>query len=286
MTGEAVAAVFDAAADLVPELRRGMVDRRGTIDSENPSGETQLAADAWADERFEQRLTAIDGVGAYASEEREGVVDSGTGLSVAVDPLDGSSNLRSNNPTGSIIGVYDGDLPASGRDLVAAGYLLYGPVTTLVVAHEGSVRTEAVVDGQRRTVETDYTLPDDATVYGFGGGRDDWLSPFRAYADEVSSELKLRYSGAFIADVSQVLTYGGVFAYPALASRPEGKLRTQFEGAPMAYVVESAGARSSDGREELLDRPVEDLHERTPVHVGSAGYIDRLEATLAQEASR
>jgi len=285
MTGETVSAVFDAAAELVPELRAGLVDRRQTLDSENPSGEVQLAADEWADRRFAGELSAIEGVGEYASEERDAVLDCGTGLSVAVDPLDGSSNLHSNNPAGSIVGVYDAPLPAGGGHLVAAGYFLYGPVTTLTLARDGDVRTDVVVEGQRRTVEADVTLPSDPTVYGFGGGRDSWRPPFRAYAETVTEELKLRYSGALVADVTQVVSRGGVFAYPGLSSRPEGKLRAQFEGVPVAYVVECAGGQSSDGRQSLLERSVTDLHERTPVVVGSPEYVDRYEALRTQVVS-
>jgi fructose-1,6-bisphosphatase I len=231
-------------------------------------------------------VTAVDGVGAYASEERADVLDCGTGLSVTVDPLDGSSNLPSNNPVGSILGFYDAPLPATGRQLVAAAYVLYGPVTTITVAGEDTVRTEVVADGERRPVETDRTLPADPTVYGFGGGAESWPAPFSDYADQVAEELKLRYSGALVADVNQVLERGGVFAYPELDSRPAGKLRHQFEAAPMAHVLETAGGRSSDGRQSLLDVSVEDLHARTPVHVGSPEYVERLEARFASEVAQ
>ncbi len=124
------------------------------------------------------------------------------------------------------------------------------------------------------------TLPDDPTVYGFGGRVPDWPEAFTAYAREVEDELKLRYGGAMIGDVNQVLTYGGVFAYPGLESRPEGKLRLQFEGNPMAYIIESAGGRSSDGETSILDVTPEDLHQRVPLHIGNAELIDRLESAL------
>jgi fructose-1,6-bisphosphatase I len=281
---DTVETVFDAVAAPAPEIREGLVDRRNERGNRNPSGERQLAADTWADGLFAERLTAIDGVGAYASEEREAVSGSGDGLSVAVDPLDGSSNLPSNNPVGSIVAIYDGDLPAPGRALVAAAYVLYGPVTTMTAARDGTVTTYAVNDGERRPIETDQRLPDSPTVYGFGGGREEWPAPFAKYASEVRKELKLRYSGALIADVNQVLTYGGVFAYPALNSRPEGKLRHQFEAAPIAYIIESAGGRSSNGTRSLLETGVDSLHGRTPVHGGSPEYIDRLEAAVGEEA--
>jgi fructose-1,6-bisphosphatase I len=80
--------------------------------------------------------------------------------------------------------------------------------------------------------------------------------------------------------VNQVLTYGGVFAYPALESTPSGKLRHQFEGNPVGYVIESAGGRASDGERSVLDADPEGLHARTPVYMGNASLIDRLESAL------
>jgi len=276
-----VDAVVDAIASTAPEIRAGLRGRREAVDGDNPTGDTQYAADVWADERFADRLTAVDGVGAYASEEREAVVDCGDGVSVALDPLDGSSNLRSNNAMGTVFGVYDGDLPAPGRDLIASGYVLFGPITTMVVARDGTVGEYEVTEDGRRTLETDLELPEDPVVYGFGGRVPDWTDGFSGYARAIESELKLRYGGAMIADVNQVLTYGGVFAYPGLQSRPEGKLRLTFECAPIAHVVETAGGASSDGSGSVLDVDPDALHQRTPLHVGNEALIDRLETTLA-----
>jgi fructose-1,6-bisphosphatase I len=272
------------------DVRAGLTGRREYADEANPSGEKQLAADLWADELFEERLLDIESVAAYASEERSSVVEAdrtenGEGRHhVAVDPLDGSSNLKTNNAMGVILGVYDSPLPARGRDLVASAYVLFGPLTTMVVAVDGSV-TEYVLERESgevemRAVAEDLSLPDEPTVYGFGGRVPDWPDAFADYASEVEDELKLRYGGAMIADVNQVLVYGGVFAYPGLESRPEGKLRLQFEGNPIAHIVETAGGRSSDGERSLLNVEPERIHQRVPVHVGNTGLIDRLEAAL------
>ena len=277
--------VLDAVADVAPDIRAGLPGRRRYLDGENPSGEEVLAADVFADKTIEAALATVEGVGTYASEERESTVDLGEGrVSVAVDPLDGSSNLQSNNPMGTVVAVYDGDLPAPGRDLVGAGYVLYGPVTTMVAGigapADATVREYLVEDGEREPVET-VELPEEPTVYGFGGRVPDWPDDVAAYVEAVEAELKLRYGGAMIADVSQVLSYGGVFAYPTLASSPEGKLRLQFEGNPVAYLVEGAGGRSSDGERSLLDVPATGLHQRVPVYVGNDALIERLESTLA-----
>ena len=285
-------AVFDAVAATAPEIRAALPGRRVESGTENESGESVLAGDLYADELLGDAITAVDGVGSFVSEEREAAVDAGgavgsggdEALAVAIDPLDGSSNLRSNNAMGTVVGVYDAPLPASGRDLVAAGYVLYGPITTMVVADEAGVREEVVTaDGDgvdRSVVEADLTLPATPTVYGFGGRVPDWPADFRAYARAIEDDLKLRYGGAMVGDVNQVLTYGGVFAYPALRSAPEGKLRLQFEANPIAYIVERAGGASSDGSGSILDVEPEAVHQRTPVYVGNESLIERLEAAV------
>ncbi|MFC7222180.1 MULTISPECIES: class 1 fructose-bisphosphatase [Halalkalicoccus] len=277
-----VEAILETVARCAPEIRSALPGRRVESSETNPSGETRMAADAYADDLLEERLGAIDGVGEYASEERAGVVETGEGLSVGVDPLDGSSNLKPNNTMGTIVGVYDEALPAAGEHLIAATYVLYGPITTMATAIDGEVTESVVADGDREVVREDVTLPDDPTVYGFGGRVPDWPDEFAAYVEEVESDpsLKLRYGGSMIGDVNQILTYGGIYGYPALESAPEGKLRLQFEGYPVGYVLECAGGRSSDGERSLLDVEPTDLHQRAPVHVGSTGLIDRLEEAL------
>lgn len=277
--------VLAAVAEVAPEIRAGLPGRRAVTGTENETGDEVTAADVYADELLAERLTALDAVGAYASEEREGVTDAGSGYAVAVDPLDGSSNLRSNNPMGTIVGVYDEPLPAPGRALVAAGFVLFGPVTTMVTAVDGTatewlVRTGADGAGTRERLGT-VEVPADPVVYGFGGREPDWPADVAAHVERVREDLKLRYGGAMIADVSQVLTYGGVFGYPALRSRPAGKLRTLFESAPMAHVVETAGGASTDGARSLLDVEPEAVHDRTPTYLGSPSCIRDVETALS-----
>ena len=288
--GDGLAAIFDTVAALAPEIREALPGRRVKSDETNPSGETQLAADSYADELFLDRLGDLDVVVEYASEERTKAVHTdddgqdfeGGDLSVAIDPLDGSSNLQSNNTMGTIVAVYDAPLPAAGADLVGAAYVLFGPITTMITADGDGVTEYLVDDGTRQAIREDVTLPEEPSVYGFGGRVPDWPADFAGYADGVEADdtMKLRYGGAMIGDINQVLTYGGVFSYPALQSAPNGKLRLQFEGNPIGYIIESAGGRSSDGTGSILDVEPTDLHQRVPVHVGNEGLIERLEATL------
>ena len=279
---EPVEAVVDIVVETAPEIRAGLAGRREYESEENPSGEQQLAADVYADELLEERLLALEAIGSYASEERDTVVtgDGGGALHVACDPLDGSSNLKSNNTMGTLFGIYEDPLPAPGSALIASGLVLFGPITTMVTARDRTVREWVLEDGDRNLVDGDLRLPDDPTVYGFGGRLPQWTEAFADYVADVETDLKLRYGGAMIGDVNQVLTYGGIFGYPGLRDRPEGKLRLLFEGHPIAHVVETAGGASSNGTRSLLDLEPDRLHERTPLFVGDETYIERLEAAL------
>jgi len=280
---DTVEAVFDTLAGTAGDIQGVLAERRAYEEAENPTGDRQLAADVYGDDLLEERLLAIDGVASYASEEREAAVEAeGGSYHVGCDPLDGSSNLQSNNGMGTVVGVYDRPLPAGGDALVAAGYVLYGPITTMVTARDGTV-TEYLIDGGGREVLTgDVELPGEPVVYGFGGRVPDWTDAFRSYVEEIEADrLKLRYGGAMVADVNQVLTYGGVFGYPMLEGRPGGKLRLQFEGLPVAAVIEAAGGASSNGDRSLLACEPSELHERSPVFVGNGALIDALEAALA-----
>jgi fructose-1,6-bisphosphatase I len=281
---DTIDAVFETVANTAQQIRSALSSRRSYQEGKNPSGDDQLAAEVYADEVLEERLLDIGGVGSYASEEQETVTraDDG-GYHVTCDPLDGSSNLKSNNDMGTIVGVYDSELPAPGTAIVAAGYVLYGPITTMVTVADGPVREYLVEDGERSLLTEDVSVPDDPTVYGFGGRRPDWTGPFADYAQQIERDrLKLRYGGAMIGDINQVLTYGGVFGYPMLEDDPDGKLRLQFEGIPVAKIFAEAGGQSSDGTQSLLARDPDALHERSPVFVGTESLVDGLEASLGQ----
>jgi len=281
---ETAEAVFETVADVAGDVREILGSRRSEEAAVNPTGDQQLAADVYTDELLATQLLALDGVGSYASEERETVTDADEGgeFHVACDPLDGSTNLKPNNGMGTIVGIYDERPPASGDALVAAGFVLYGPITTMVTAVDGTVTEYLVDDGDRTLLTEGVTIPDEPGVYGFGGRVPDWTDQFAAFVSHVEDErLTLRYGGAMIADANQVLTYGGIFGYPMLVDRPEGKLRLQFEGHPVAAIVESAGGASSDGTRSLLSKTPSDLHERTPLFVGNTELIERLESQLA-----
>jgi fructose-1,6-bisphosphatase I len=280
-----IAEVFTAIAAVAPQIRAGLPSRRRYLDESNPSGEMQLAADVFADDLLCAAVGDVEGVGWYGSEERPSHIDVGPAeLTVCVDPLDGSTNLKPNAAMGTVVSVY-----ASPRchaaDLEAAGYVLYGPILTMVTAVDGEV-IEWLLDGDEPVspLREEITLPSEPLVYGFGGRVHDWTPWFTAYVRSIEhdSRLKLRYGGAMIGDVNQVLTYGGIFGYPMLVDAPHGKLRSVFEAIPVGAIIEAAGGRSSDGARSLLRLKPDELHARTPVFVGDAGLIGALEAKLAE----
>lgn len=277
--------IFEEVARTAPEISSGMLERREGVGTENSSGEEQLEADLHANRLLKERLTSLEGVGQFASEEEEDVTDCGEGVAVTVDPLDGSSNVKSNNLIGTIVGIYEDNLPTSGNTIISSFYIVYGPLTTAIRAKDDQVHEHVIEEYQDsvkiHTPNEGLELPE-PTVYGFGGGDDSWTEDFQAFAEDIRQELKLRYGGAFVGDTKQVLKHGGMFSYPHLEERPEGKLRLLFEANPMAHIFHTAGGASSDGERSILEKEPEHIHERTPIHVGNRELIERLESHLSE----
>ncbi|WP_222913188.1 class 1 fructose-bisphosphatase [Natrinema sp. SYSU A 869] len=270
--------ILDALVGVTPAIREElrMVSKTEKLTSENPSGDAQSAVDLGIDRRIRDQLAPLDVVGAFASEEREAVEDVGDGFSVAVDPLDGSSNLRSNNIVGTVVGVYDAPFPASGRDLVASAFLLYGPLTTMTAAVDGEVTRYTIDDGT--IVDSDpVVFPDEDEICGFAGATNEWLDPIKEFWEDLNYEHKLRYTGAMVGDVDHLLVDGGLLGYPERSSSPNGDLRLQYEANPIAHIVETAGGRSSTGHGSILDSDPGDLHQHVPAYFGSADLIATVE---------
>lgn len=283
MEQEVVDAVIEAVAETAPHISSGLMHRREYVGEENPSSERQMEADVWANELLKEKITSIEGVGEFASEEEEEITECGKGLSVAIDPLDGSSNIPTNNLVGTIVGIYDGELPCKGKNLVAAFYVVYGPLTTLMLARDGEVNEYVIEEKPGDKVELylaseDIEIPE-PYVYGFGGNKN-WTEDFREFEAEISREYKLRYGGAFVGDVNQAIHHGGMFAYPYRTDAPNGKLRLVFECNPVAYIVETAGGASSNGEKSILEIKAEKLHQRAPFFVGHPEVISRVEKEL------
>ncbi|MFB6158928.1 MAG: class 1 fructose-bisphosphatase [Candidatus Nanohalobium sp.] len=280
---EVVDKVFRSVAEVTPHITSGLQNRREYVGEENPSDEEQMEADVWANEFLKEELTSIHGVGQFASEEEEEITNCGEGLSVTVDPLDGSSNIPTNNLVGTIVGIYDGELPTKGENLVAAFYVVYGPLTTIMKAEDGTVN-EYVVEERKEDkvsiepVSESIDLPE-AYVFGFGGNKN-WTEDFREFAADIRKDYKLRYGGAFVGDINQVIHQGGIFAYPHRADAPEGKLRLLFECNPVAYIVKAAGGSSTNTEKPVLKVEAEELHQREPFFTGNEKLVEKVEDRL------
>ncbi|MFH1721975.1 MAG: class 1 fructose-bisphosphatase [Candidatus Altiarchaeota archaeon] len=275
------ALIWEFAAQSVP-LREEFPTRRGKAASENIYGEQQIKLDIWTNDFFIDKIGKTGLVGTLLSEESPEPVELGGGpFNITMDPLDGSSNVESNNLFGTIVGIYKNTkIPAKGEKQVAAFYKLYGPITTLVLAVKGKVYE--FVKQRKGTVEyvlskEDLKIPE-PKIYGVGGNPDKWIPEFYFFVRLLRNKgLKLRYGGSFVGDFNQVLFHGGFFGYPSFINKPSGKLRLLFEGNPMAYICETAGGGSSTGTRSILKVKPEKLDHRIPIYVGNKELIEELE---------
>jgi fructose-1,6-bisphosphatase I len=269
-------------AGLTTRIRRELPIRRDPAATRNVYGEQQLELDVWMNDLFVDSLRASKLVSQVASEEMGDVKAVGRGrFSVVLDPLDGSSNVKSNNILGTIFGVFDrASLPARGSELFAAGYLIYGPATTFVYATRGGVhefvQRKAARSDEFILIEEGLRLPPKGELYGVGGHRDRWIPEVKAFVGELERELmNLRYGGSFVGDFNQILHYGGFFAYPAQVDKPAGKYRLHFESSPIAFIAEAAGGAGTTGKERILDVAATGIGQTVPTYVGNRGLVDR-----------
>ena len=276
--------VFRSVAEVAPHISSGLLHRREYVGEENPSDEKQMEADIWANEFLKEKLTSIEGVGQFASEEEENVIECGEGLSVTVDPLDGSSNIPTNNLVGTIVGIYDECLPCKGENLISAFYVVFGPLITVMRSDGEQVDEYIVEEKEGDQVEVHLASENielsEPRVYGFGGNKH-WTEEFRDFAEEISQEFKLRYGGAFVGDINQTIHHGGVFGYPHRTDAPSGKYRLMFECSPVAYIIEAAGGKSTNTEKSILDVEAEELHQREPFFAGDADLIEEIEDRIS-----
>lgn len=266
--------VFNAVTDRSGRIRECIRSHREYKASENPSGDRQAEADIRADRLLVDAIRDLDSVEQVVSEERDDAVETGSGgLSVAIDPLDGSSNLRTNNVVGTIAGVYSERLPCEAENLESAFYIVYGPTTTAVrMDGDGNVSEHLLEAGDSSELE----VPSEPQVYGIGGNRG-WGDGFRELESRLSERMKLRYSGGMVGDINQVLHRGGLFGYPAVDGHPDGKLRAFYEAVPVGAIVEAAGGRASNGNRPITEQGFSDIHSRTPFFTGTTQVVKEVE---------
>ncbi len=287
-TAKVYLAIARAASRLADELPL----HTGMAGGVNPSGESQAKLDVFSNDLFADALLETGVVGEVASEEMEEPRRSNApaeeSLAVAMDPLDGSSNIVTNSPLGSIFGIWRGRLPQSGRGLVSAMFVTYGPQLTLCFSHGNRVCQFVKMRvgpqaGEFVLASEGMRLPDPPEVYGFGGERNKWTPRVEAFVRSLEERgLKLRYGGTFIGDYNQVLRRGGIFAYPELKGRPNGKLRILYESAPVSYLTELAGGASTTGRGSVLDITPTTLAETAPCYIGDRNLVREVEERFAR----
>jgi fructose-1,6-bisphosphatase I len=273
------------AASTSMQVRRALPYTTKLTRGVNPSGERQAEIDVYANELFASSLLATGLVSEVASEEMAEPRKGRGKVHVAMDPLDGSSNIATNNPLGSIFGFYSSTLPCSGDRLVASAFVTYGPMLTLTFTTGAGVHTFVNVEGQEGNpfilMEESASIPENAEVFGLGGDRRDWIEPVETFVASLEARgLKLRYGGTFVGDFNQVLRRGGIFGYPALKNKPRGKLRVLYEAAPMAFITKHAGGYASDGSRDVLSLMPSDLAETTPLYLGTAGLVKEVESLI------
>ena len=289
----------------------GLVDILGATGKTNVHGEQVKKLDQFANEVI---FKAFDHTGllcCMASEEHEDILEIPrqfpTGkYSLLFDPLDGSSNIDANVSIGTIFSVHrkvsdhergcEEDCLQPGRDQIAAGYIVYGSSTMMVYTTGNGVHgfTLDPSIGEFLLSHPDIQIPSPGKrIYSVNEGYyDRWSEGQKRLVDhlkgidgEAGERFSARYIGSMVADLHRTLLYGGLFMYPADAENPKGKLRLLYEACPMAMVIEQAGGRATDGRQDLLDVEPEDLHQRTPVFMGSREHVDMAHRFVGEKAA-
>lgn len=262
----------------------------GLAGTSNLFDENQLALDVLTDKIIEENLMVCRLVSAAISEEKNEMVtcqckgDScGGAYSVAYDPLDGSSLVDSNLAIGSIFSIMKGHgfVGKTGRDQVAALYIMYGPRTTLVYTVGKGVHEFTLNDvGEFQLTKENLKLKETAKHFAPGNLRAcTGNKHYKALVDHyIEEEYTLRYSGGMVPDLNHMLSKGeGIFTYPAhLPKNPNGKLRLLFECNPFSYLIEQADGASSNGEKAILDIEITETHQQTPIYIGSKKEVGKV----------
>ncbi|MFH1321859.1 MAG: class 1 fructose-bisphosphatase [Bacteroidota bacterium] len=288
--------------------KAGLVDILGEVDSINIQGEIVKKLDIYANDRFKAALKAGRQVSAIASEEIENIIQFDNETSreakyiVTIDPLDGSSNIDVNVSVGTIFAIYrrisssgpatTEDFLQPGTNIVAAGYIIYGSSSMLVYSTGNGVNgfTLDPSIGVYCLSHPDLTIPESGKIYSinegyyvhFQEGVKKYIKYCQVVDESTNRPYSLRYIGSAVADFHRNLIKGGIFIYPKTASSPNGKLRLLYECNPLAFLVEQAGGKATDGYKRILEIKPESIHQRTPLFIGSVGMVEKAEEFLRE----
>jgi fructose-1,6-bisphosphatase I len=267
-------------------IKGEFLKNQGISDSHNSYGETQMELDKRADEILVVGLMK-NGLARYvATEEHADIIEMQSpknNFGVVIDPLDGSSLIGVNLAVGTIIGIYPGTVLDKGQNMLAAMYILYGPLTTLTLTvGSGNGVHEFVMDehGEFHLTQENIKISN-AKIYAPGALIKDYLPDHARFIKNLEEDgYKLRYSGSFVADVHQILHKGGVFTYPGFKGKEKGKLRLLFEANPMGKIVTEAGGAVSNGTIDILSIVPTAVNDITPIYIGGKDEISRIKMSI------
>ncbi len=296
-----ISAISLAGKAIAAKVRRAnLEDVLGAFGTTNVQGEGQQKLDVIANEIIMKCLGDRVSIAVLASEEDEEPTilrrgSEGGKYCVLFDPLDGSSNLDCAIPVGTIFTILRNDptikgsvetVCQPGRDQVAAGYILYGSATVMVLT-TGSGVDLFVLDqsvGSFLLVKRGVRIPRNAKTYSVNEAyAAQFPQGYRAFLDAAKQGgYSSRYIGSMVADVHRTLLNGGVFLYPPTTKQPGGKIRMLYEANPLAFIIEQAGGMAYSGLKRTLDLKPPQLHARTPVAMGSPEQVDAVLASLRE----
>lgn len=281
--------------------KAGLVEILGETGETNVQGEMVKKLDVFANDQFIAALKAGGECCAIASEENEEIIPIDSEISknakyvVAIDPLDGSSNIDVNVSVGTIFSIYRRtslsgpgtieDFMQRGTDQVAAGYIIYGSSAMLVYTTGKGVNgfTLDPSIGEFCLSHPNMKTPQSGAVYSINEGNylhfPDGVKKYIKYCQEEDKATKRpyssRYIGSGVADIHRNLIVGGIYIYPTTTKSPKGKLRLLYECNPLAYIIEQAGGKATDGTKRILEIPIQELHQRTPLFLGASEMVDK-----------
>jgi fructose-1,6-bisphosphatase I len=275
--------------------KAGLIDIMGALGSQNSAGDQQQKLDVLANIRFTRALSKGGEVCALISEETESFVDLNNEgkYVIAIDPLDGSSNIDVNVSIGTIFSVYrrkspegtpiqDIDILQKGSEQVAAGYILYGSSTMLVytTGHGVNGFTYEPTLGEYFLSHPDQKMPEEGKIFSVNeGSYNSFSTPVKEYLNYCKGQnFMARYIGSLVADFHRNMLKGGIYIYPTTAKDPGGKLRLMYECNALAFIAEQAGGLATDGKGRILDIEPKTLHQRTPFYVGSRRMVEKAES--------
>ena len=280
----------------------GLINILGSAERQNIQGEEVQKLDELANEAIISTMENGGHLSGMASEECEGVIEISDGYPkggylLLFDPLDGSSNIDVNISVGTIFSIIRKsprdektrveDFLRPGAEQVAAGYVVYGPSTMLVYTTGQGVHGFTLDPGVGEFLlsHENIRVPERGDIYSVNEGNSRrWPDAAKNYVEKLKENGRCaRYVGSLVADFHRNLLKGGIFLYPADKKNPKGKLRLLYEANPLSFVVEQAGGASTDGQKRILDITPVELHQRTPLIIGSKTDVE--EATNAFSAA-